>query len=127
MDIFPRWWIRRCRTCLTRNRSRQTIRLSIFSLRLPNGQGTTVSVAYVGPISLTPRGNAYISIFTNQFSDRAAMHAVTGAEFTAAGTTDILVDLYIPLSGLLVTVTSRSGLPVFLSSRTPYLHAGWYQ
>ena len=50
-----------------------------------------------GPLPVTPRDNTYILLFTDRFSRRADMFAVTAAEFTAEGTTNILIDRYIPL------------------------------
>ena len=64
---------------------------------LPEGPGTAVSVDYFGPLPVTPRGNTYILLFTDRFSRRADMYAVTAAEFTAEGTADILINRYISL------------------------------
>ena len=58
-----------------------------------------VNVTYFGPLPDTPRGNAYILLFTGRFSRRADMFAVSAAECTAAGTADILVKTYMPLWG----------------------------
>ena len=62
------------------------IRWPIISLPLPDGPGAAVSVDYFGPLPVTPRGNAYILLFTDRFSHRADMFPVTAAEFTAEGT-----------------------------------------
>ena len=64
---------------------------------LPEGPGIAVSVRYVGPPPVTPRGNIYILLFTDRFSRRANMYVVTAAEFTADGTANILINRYIPL------------------------------
>ena len=64
---------------------------------LPEGPGIAVSVDYFGPLPVTPRGNTYILLFTDRFSRRADMYAVTAAEFTAEGTADILINRYISL------------------------------
>ena len=106
MDISTRWWLRRCLKCQARKTSRQTIGWLILSLPLPNGRGILVSVDYFGPPPITPRGNAYI-LFTDRFSHRADIYATTEAEFTAAGTADILIDRYIPLWRCPVTLLFR--------------------
>ena len=110
MDVSARWWIRRCLMCQARKTSRQTIRWPILSLPLPNGPGITVSVDYFGPLPLTPRGNVHILLFTDRFSRRADMFAVSAAQFTAAGTADIFIDKYITLWGCPVTLLSDNGL-----------------
>ena len=68
-------------------------------LSLRNGPGITVSVDNFEPLSLTPRGNHYILLFTDRFSRRTDMYAVARAQVTAAGTADILIDQYKPLMG----------------------------
>ena len=55
------------------------------------------SVDYFRPLPVTPRGNTYILLFTDRFSHRADMYAVTAAEFTAEGTANIPNNRYIPL------------------------------
>ena len=67
---------------------------------LPEGSEVAVSVDYVGPLSVTSRGNTYILLFNDRFSRRADMFPVTAAEFTAEGTANILVNQYIPLMGV---------------------------
>ena len=54
--------------------------------------GLAISVAYFGPLPVTPRGNTYILLITDRFSRRAGMFPVTAAEFTAEGTANILVN-----------------------------------
>ena len=110
MDISTRWWLRRCLKCQARKISRQTIRWPTFSLPLPNGPCILVSVDYLGPPPLTPRGNAYILLYTDRFSRRADMYTTAEAQFTAPGTADILVDRYIPLWGCTVTLLYDNGL-----------------
>ena len=102
--------IRRCLKCQARKTSRQTIRWPILSLLLPNSPRITVSVDYFGPLSLTPRGNAYIPLFTDHFSRRADMFSVSAAQFTAAGAADIFIDKYITLWGCPVSLLSDNGL-----------------
>jgi len=75
MDICTKWWIRHCLRCQARKSSRQTVRWPILSLPLPSGPGVSVSVDYFGPLPTTPRGNAYILLFTDRFSRRADMYA----------------------------------------------------
>ena len=58
-----------------------------------------MSVDYFGPLTVTPWGNSHILLFTDRFSRRADMYAVSAAEFTAEGTADILANKYIPLWG----------------------------
>ncbi|CAB1100851.1 unnamed protein product [Ectocarpus sp. CCAP 1310/34] len=97
MSVCTKWWIRHCLRCQARKTSRQTARLPILSLPLTSGPGVSVSVDYFGPLPTTPRGHTYILLFTDRFSRRADMYAVTAAEFNAEGTADILVNRYIPL------------------------------
>ena len=77
---------------------------------MPNSPGITVSVDFFGPLPLTPRGNACILLFTDRFSRRADIFAVSAAQFTAAGTADIFIDKYITLSGCPVSLLSDNGL-----------------
>ena len=109
MDISACSLIRRCLHCQARKNSRQTTRWPTLSLPLPNGPGITVSVDYFGPLPLTPRGNVHILLFTDRFSRRADMFAVSAENFTAAGTADILLNEYIPLWGCPVTLLSDNG------------------
>ena len=99
IDVSARGWIRRCLHCQARKASRQTVRWPTLSLPLPNGPGITVSVDYFGPLPLTPRGHVHILLFTDRFSRRANMFAVSAENFKAAGTADILLNEYIPLWG----------------------------
>ena len=65
---------------------------------------------YFAPPPVTPKGSSYILLFTDRFSRRADMDAVSAAEFTAEGTTDILANKYIPLWGCPVSLLSDNGL-----------------
>ena len=51
----------------------------------------------------------HILLFTDRFSRRANMFAVSAENFTAAGTADILLNEYIPLWGCPVTLLSTNG------------------
>ena len=82
----------------------------MISIPLPPGPGIAVSVDYFGPLPVTPRGNTYISLFTDRFSRRSDMFAVTTAEFTAEGTANILINRYIPLLGCPRSILSDNGL-----------------
>lgn len=100
MNVCAKLWIRHYLPCQARKSSRQTVRWPILSLLLPSGPGISVNVDYYsGPLPASPRGNACISLFTDRFSRRAHMFAVTAAEFTVEGTADIFVNRYIPLRG----------------------------
>ena len=96
MDICTRWCLRYLQ-CRARTSSRQTMRWPILSLPLPSGPGVAVRVDYFAPLPVTPGGKSYILHFTDRFSFRADMYAVSAAELTAEGTADILVNKYIPL------------------------------
>ena len=74
-----------------------TVRWPVISMPLTEGPGIAVSVDYFDPLPVTPQGNTYILLFTDRFSRRADMYAVTAAEFTAEGTANILINRYIPL------------------------------
>ena len=106
MNVSARWWIRRCLHCQGRKISQHTIRWPTFPLPLPNGPGITISGDYFGPLPLTPRGNVQILLFTDRFSRRADMFAVSAENFTAAGITDILLNKYIPVRGCPVALLS---------------------
>ena len=54
------------------------------------------------------RDSSYILLFTDRFSRRADMYAVSAAEFTAEGTADILVNK--PLWGCPASLLSDNGL-----------------
>ena len=79
-------------------------------MSLSEGSGVAVSVDYFGPLSVTPRGNTYILLFTDRFSRRADMLLVTVAEFKAEGTAYTLVNHYIPLWGCPHTILWDNGL-----------------
>ena len=110
MEACTKWWVRRCLKCQARKTSRQTIRWPTLSIPLSNSPGISVSVDYFGPLPITARGNSYILLFTDRFSRRANMFAVTAAEFTAEGTANILVNRFIPLWGCPSTLLSDNGL-----------------
>ena len=97
MSVNTRWWLRHCLQGQARKSSRQTARWPILSLPLPSGPGIAISVDYFGPLPVTSKGNCDILLFTDLFSPRADMYAVSAAEFTAEGTADVLVNKYIPL------------------------------
>ena len=109
-EVCTKWWVRRCLKCQARKTSRQTIRRPTLSIPRPNGPGISVSVDYFGPLPITAQGNPYILLFTDRFSRRADMFAVTAAEFTAEGTGSILVNRFIPLWGCPPTLLSDNGL-----------------
>ena len=102
--------MRRCLKCQARKISRQTIRWPTLSIPLPNSPGIFVSVDYFGPLPITTQGNSYILLFTDRFSRRADMFAVTAAKFTAEGTANILVNRFIPLCVCPSTLLSDNGL-----------------
>ena len=77
---------------------------------LPEGPGIVISVNYLGPLPVTPRGNTYILFITDRFSGRADVFAVTAAEFTAGGTANTLGNQYIPLWRCPRTILSDNGL-----------------
>ena len=112
MSIYTRWWLRRCLQCQARNPSRQTVGWSILFLPLPSGPGVAVSVDYLAPLPVTPRGNSYITLFTDRLSRRKDMYAVSVAEFTAEGTADILVNKYILLWGCPTSLLFDNGLHI---------------
>ena len=78
---------------------------------LPNSPGISVSVDYFGSLPTTARRNSYILLFTDRFSRRAHLFAVTATEFTAEATANILVNRFIPLWGCPSTLLSDNGLP----------------
>ena len=110
MEVCTKWWVRRCLKCQARKTSHQTIRWPTLSVPLPNSPGISISVDYFGPLPTTAQGNSYILLFTDRFSRRADMFAVTAAEFTAEGTANILVKRFIPLWGCPSTLLSDNGL-----------------
>ena len=79
-------------------------------MSLPEGPVIAVSVDSFGPLPVTPRGNTYILLFTDSFSRRADMYAVTAAEFTAEGTANIPINRYIPIWGCPRIIFSDNGL-----------------
>ena len=109
IEVCTKWWVRRCLKCQARKTSRQTVRWPVLPIPLPNSPGVAVSVDYFGPLPITARGNSYILLFTDRFSRRADIFAVTTAEFTAEGTANILVNRFIPLWGCPSTLLSDNG------------------
>ena len=71
MSICTRWWFRHCLKCQAWKTPQLTVRWPIISMFLPEGPGIAISVDYVGPIPVTPRGDTYILLFTDPFSRRA--------------------------------------------------------
>ena len=113
MEACTKWWVRRCLKRQARKTSRQTVRWPVLPIPLPNSPDVSVSVDYFGPLPTTARGNSYILLFTDRFSRRADMFAVTTAEFTAEGTANILVSRFILLCGCPSTLLSDNGLQFF--------------
>ena len=109
MEACTKWWVRRCLKCQTRKTSRQTVCWIVLPIPLPNSSDVAVSVDYFGPLPITAQGNSYIFFFTDRFSRRADMFAVTTAEFTAEGTANILVNRFIPLWECPFTLLSDNG------------------
>ena len=107
MEACTKGWVRRCLKCQARKTSRQTVRWPILPIPLPNSPD--IAVDYFGPLPITARGNSYILLFTDRFSRRADMFAVTTAEFTSEGTANILVNRFIPLWGCPSTLLSDNG------------------
>ena len=110
MEACTKWWVRRCLKYQARKTSRQTVRWPVLFIPLPDSPGVSVSVDYFGPLSTTALGNSYILLFTDRFSRRADMFAVTTAEVTAEGAANILVNRFIPLWGCPSTLLSDNGL-----------------
>ena len=111
MEACTKWWVRRCLKCQARKTSGQTVRWPVLPIPLPNSPGVAVSVDYYTliPLPITARGNSYILLFTDRFSRRVDMFAVTTAEFTAEGTANTLVNRFIPLWGCPSTLLSDNG------------------
>ena len=101
--------MRRCLKYQARKTSRQTVSWPVLSIPLPNSPGVAISVDYFGFLPTTARGNSCILLFTDRFSRRVDMFAVTTAEFTAEGTANILVNRFIPLWGCPSTLLSDNG------------------
>ncbi|CAB1115089.1 unnamed protein product [Ectocarpus sp. CCAP 1310/34] len=74
------------------------------------GPGTVVGVDFFGPLSMTAKGNSYIWLFTNRFSRRADMFAVSAAKLTAKGTAQIFVNQYMTKWGCPTTLLSDNRL-----------------
>ena len=91
MSASTRFSTHSCHKCEARKTSRHTVRLPIITIPLPTGPGIAVSGDYFGPLPINPRDNAYILLFTDRFSRRADMYAVTAAKYTAEGTTSLLI------------------------------------
>ena len=76
---------------------------------LSKGPGIAISVDYFAPPPVPPRGNTYqyILIFTDRFSRRADMYAVTATKFTAEGTANIIINRCIPLWGCPLSISDN--------------------
>ena len=79
---------------------------------MSEGPAIAVSVDYFSPIPVTSPGNTYILFFTDRFSRRADMYAITVAKFTAECTANILINRYIPLWVCPGSILSENGLQV---------------
>ena len=79
---------------------------------MSEGPAIAVSVDYFSPIPVTSPGNTYILFFTDRFSRRADMYAITVAKFTAEGTASILINRYIPLWGCPRSILSDNRLQI---------------
>ena len=122
MNIGTRWWLRHCLSCQGRKTSRLTVRWSIISMPLPKGPGIAVSVDYFAPLAVTPRGNTNTLLFTDRFSRRADMFAVTAAEFTSKSTVQPVCS---PLGMPVQFLSLRQRPPVWLEAFACRLHASW--
>ena len=127
MEVCTKWWVRRCLKCQARKTSRQTVRWPTLTIPLPNGPGISVSVDYFGPLPITARGNSYILLFTDRFSRRADMFAVTAAEYTAEGTANILVNRFIPLWGCPSSCYQTTDFSSAHNSRQPSINLWVYR
>ena len=92
MNVCTRTWRPHCLKCQARKTPRLTVRWPIISMPLPECPGVAVRVHYFGLFPVAPRGNINTLLFTDHFSRRADMFPVTASEFTAKGTTNILVN-----------------------------------
>ena len=81
---------------------------------LPEGPGIAVSVDYFAPLQVTPRGNTYFLLFTDDFSNRADMYAVTATNFTAEGTVNSPTNRYVPFWGCPRSILLNNSLQFFL-------------
>ena len=125
MNNRTRWWLRHCQKCRARKTSQLTVRQPIMPMPLPEGPDNAVSIEYVGHLSVTPRGNTYILLFTDRFSRRPDMFAVTAAKFAAGETDGISINLrYSPL-GMPSQYTPGQWPPRFLKAFTCRLQASW--
>ena len=110
VEVCTKWWVKCCLKCQAQKPSRQTIRWPTLSVPLPNSPGISVSVDFFRPLPTTARGNSHILLFTDRFSRRADMFAVTAAEVTAEGTANIFVNRFISLRRCPSTLLSDNGL-----------------
>ena len=110
MEACTKWWVRRCLKCQAQKTSRQTTRWPTPSIPLPNSSEIFVNVDYFGPLPIKARENSYILFFTDRFSRRADMFAVTAAELTAESTANILVNRFISPWGCPSALLPDNGL-----------------
>lgn len=59
------------------------------SSAVANGPSILINVDYFEPLPVTPRGNAYILLFTDRFSHRLDMYAMTAAQLATSSSMDI--------------------------------------
>lgn len=91
METCAKWWVRRC--------LKYYVRWSVLLIPLPNSPGISAVVNYFEPLPIAARGNSYILLFTDHFSRRADLFAVTAAEFTTERIANIPMNRYTPLRG----------------------------
>ena len=109
MSTCPSWWLRHCLKYQARKTPRLTVWWPTISIPFPPEPRIAVSVDYFGLLPATSRDNTYIVFFTDRFSRRAVMLAVTAAKFTAESTANILINRYIPLWGCPRSILSDNG------------------
>ncbi|CAB1107752.1 unnamed protein product [Ectocarpus sp. CCAP 1310/34] len=110
VDQAGAFLIRACGRSYHSSATPETARWPVIAMPLPKGPGTVVGVDFFGPLPVTAKGNSYILLFTDRFSRRADMFAVTAAEFTARGTAHIFVNQYMTKWGCPTTLLSDNGL-----------------
>ena len=82
--------------------------------RSPTAREYSSTLTTFGPQSITARGLP----FTNRFTRRADMFAVTAAEFTAEATANLLMNRFISLWGCPSTLLSYNGLQIYAQFAT---------
>lgn len=87
----------------------ENLRWPVSGMSLSDGPDEVIAINHFGPLPVTTGGNKHTLLVTDYFNHRAAFYVFTIAQFIAVGTTDILVNDFIPKWGCPKLLLSENG------------------